>query len=75
MINQGGSGYAIEACGEVSGLPIGQDADDEQVWAGLNGKYNSILIVSQAGVVVHQVYPSSFPGSEEEIINVVEGLL
>ncbi len=75
MVNQSGSGYAIEYCGEESTIPIGQDDDDGTLWARLGGKYNSISIVDQEGVFVHQIYPSSFPGSEGEILDVVAGLL
>lgn len=75
MINQAGSGYAIEDCGEISGLSIGQDDDDGTLWAAFGGKYNSISIVSPEGVLVHRVYPSSFPASEGEILDVVAGLL
>ncbi len=75
MINQAGSGYAIEGCGEKSGIPIGQDDDEGSLWLALSGMYNSIAIVSQEGIMVHQIYPSSFPASEGEILDVVAGLL
>ncbi len=75
MINQQGSGYAIDGCSEKSGIPIGQDDDEGSLWIAFGGKYNSISIISQEGVLKHQIYPSSFPASEEEILDVVAGLL
>jgi hypothetical protein len=75
MINQAGMKEYIENCGDYSGIPIGQDDDDGAVWTALGGKYNSVIVVDGTGTIVHSVYPTSFPGSEEEIVNVVNGLL
>jgi hypothetical protein len=75
MINQAGSGYAVDGCAEKSGIPIGQDDDDGTLWLAMDGKYNSVSIISQEGILVHKIYPSSFPASEGEILDVVAGLL
>ncbi len=75
MINQAGSGYASDGCSGLSSIPIGQDDGEGSLWLALSGKYNSIAIFSQDGVMVHQIYPSSFPASEGEILDVVAELL
>jgi len=75
MINQSGAESAIEDCGVDTPLAIGQDADDASTWKALGGKYNSIIIGDGAGILVHKIYPSAFPDSEDEIVNVVESLL
>lgn len=75
MINQSGMQDYIKNCGDYSGIPIGQDDGEGTLWTALGANYNSVIIVDGSGTIVHSVYPTSFPGSEAEIINVVDGLL
>ena len=75
MVNQSGKLDYVDACGEKAPLTILQDDDGDGMWIGLGGKYNSIMIVDSDGMLQHFIYPSSFPESEEEIIEVVDGLL
>ena len=75
MINQAGKLDYVDNCGGKAPLTILQDDDDNGMWNALGGKYNSIMIVDSDGMLQHFIYPSAFPGSEEEIIDVVEGLL
>lgn len=74
VINKSGSDSGIPNCNEKTNMPVVQDQDDA-MWNMLGIPYNSLAIFDQQGNLAHKLLGGSFPASEQQVVDAVNGLL